>query len=51
MMLTKIRTKFGKILTLKIERSTKTHIFGTDKFGEEVTLPKSEIDMQIPYEN
>lgn len=40
----KIRTMKGRILTLTISSRTLTHIQGTDKFGEFVILPISEID-------
>ena len=44
----KIRTKnLHKIITLKIDEETSTHLIGHDKFGCPTIVPKSDIDSMI----
>ncbi len=44
----KIRTKKGKILTIKVSYQDEIFISGYDKFGLFVKIPISEIDESIP---
>lgn len=44
----KIRTKKGRIITLTVLEKTDTHYRGTDKFGEDVILPITDIEVLLP---
>ena len=44
----KIKTFNGRVITLTISEKTDTHYTGTDKYGNDVILPISEIDELLP---
>ena len=44
----KIKTIYGKILTIKVEKETKEYISGKDKFGDFVKVKKEDIENSIP---
>jgi hypothetical protein len=46
----KIRTLKGSIYTLSSVDVSDHHISGTDKFGQFVRIPKSEIDEAFPIQ-
>lgn len=48
MAMIKIKTIYGKVLTIKIEEQTKEYISGLDKFGVFVKVPKKEIENSMP---
>ena len=44
----KIKTQKGRIITLSISNEDKTHLFGTDKYGDYTVVPKNEIESCVP---
>ncbi len=44
----KIKTIYGKILTVDVDEQTKEYISGTDKFGDFVKIKKVDIENSIP---
>ena len=44
----KIKTTYGKILTIEISSQTDIRIVGTDMFGELVILPVEDIHSMVP---
>ena len=46
----KIKTIYGKILTINVEKETEIYISGKDKFGAFVKIKKEEIENSIPTE-
>ena len=44
----KIKTIYGKILTINIEKETENYISGRDKFGAFVKIKKEDIDNSVP---
>jgi len=47
-MKTKIRLRNGRIYTLSVTHKSDSHIYGTDKFNQEVIIPISLIDSMFP---
>lgn len=47
----KIKTTYGKILTLTISKETKAQISGTDKFGATVIIPMEDIHSLVPLDD
>ena len=46
----KIKTTYGKILTITVEKEENGKIFGRDKFGDYVIVPLVDISSMIPYD-
>ncbi len=44
----KIKTIYGKILTIDVEEETKKYISGKDKFGDFVKIKKEDIENSMP---
>ena len=45
----KIKTIYGKILTIKLDKiQTEDYVSGTDKFGVFVKIKKSDIENSVP---
>ncbi len=44
----KIKTIYGKILTIDVDEETETHIIGKGKFKEFIKIKKSEIEDSTP---
>ena len=45
----KLRTIYGKVLTVIISKQTDTAIYGTDKFGVPVVIPLEDIECMLPF--
>jgi len=45
---TKIKTIYGKILTITIQEQTEEYISGFDKFGVFVKIPLKDIENSMP---
>ena len=48
MAMIKIKTIYGKVLTIKIEEQTDEYISGLDKYGVFVKIPKKDIENSMP---
>ncbi len=47
----KIRTRFGKIITLSIKGKNSEQLFGTDLFGVDVVVFRDDIESMYPIGN
>ena len=44
----KIKTIYGKILTIIVEKETEIYISGKDKFGSFIKIKKEDIETSVP---
>jgi len=44
----KIMTFTGRVITLTISNQSDSRLFGTDKFGDSIIIPISEIKSMLP---